>query len=44
MGRPMASTAPARKFRLSRDAIFWILAAVAMIALGIILDVYWGNI
>ncbi len=44
MGRAMASTAPVRKFRISRDTVFWVLAAVAMIIVGILLDVYWGNL
>ncbi len=44
MGRAMASAVRARKLRISRDTLFWILAAVAMIIVGILLDVYWGNL
>jgi hypothetical protein len=40
----MASTASRKPFRISRDAAFWILAIVAMIAIGIILDIVWGNV
>lgn len=40
----MASTPPRRRFRIKREVAFWILAAAAMIVLGIVLDVFWGNI
>ncbi len=40
----MATTPTRRPFRISREVAFWILAAVAMILLGIVLDVFWGNL
>ena len=44
MGPPMAATAPRRVFRWNRDVAFWVLAAAAMIVLGIVLDILWGNL
>ncbi len=40
----MASPPARRHFRVTREVAFWILAAVAMIILGIVLDVFWGNL
>lgn len=40
----MAATPPRRPFRITREVAFWILAAVAMIIVGILLDVVWGNL
>lgn len=39
----MATAAGRPKFRISREAAFWILVAAAMIAIGIVLDVFWGS-
>ncbi len=44
MGHAMAATEPHRGFHVTRDMLFWILAAVAMIALGVVLDIVWGNL
>lgn len=38
----MAGTVP-RRWRISREAAFWVLVAAAMVALGIVLDLFWGN-
>ena len=40
----MAVSPSRRRFRISRDAAFWILAAAAMIVLGIVLDLLWGSV
>ncbi len=40
----MAATPTRRPFRITREVAFWILAAVAMIIVGILLDVFWGNL
>lgn len=40
----MAESVPRRSFRISRDTVFWILAAAAMIVLGVVLDVLWGGL
>ncbi len=39
----MVSAPRPARFHLSRDAVFWILAAVAMVVLGIVLDLLWGS-
>lgn len=40
----MRETTPRRTLRLDHDILFWALVAVAMIALGIVLDVFLGSI
>jgi len=39
----MAATERRRILGMDRDVAFWVLVAVAMIALGIVLDVLWGS-
>ncbi len=42
--RAMSAPPSRRRFPvISRELAFWILAAVAMIVVGIILDILWGN-
>jgi hypothetical protein len=40
----MATTPNRRPFRITREVAFWVLAAVALIVIGIVLDVFWGNL
>ncbi len=41
---PMPDPPPRRRFpAVNREIAFWILAAVAMIVVGILLDILWGN-
>ncbi len=40
----MAATAPRRFLGMNRDVAFWVLAAAAMIVLGVVLDLLWGNL
>lgn len=40
----MSATARRRILGLDRDVWFWVFVAVAMIILGIVLDVFWGSL
>ncbi len=40
----MAATAPRRILGMDREVAFWVLAAAAMIVLGIVLDLLWGSL
>lgn len=44
LGSSMASRPRPRRFHISREAAFWILAAAAMVVLGIVLDLLWGSV
>lgn len=40
----MAATPPRRILGMDREVAFWVLAAAAMIVLGIVLDLLWGSV
>ena len=44
MGRPVAATERKRILGVDRDVAFWVLAIVILIVVGVLLDLFWGNL